>query len=88
MYRTVHWLFDTKNYKDQPMSSHPLLIHIKNRSKEFTQKKNTNPQSSANKMAAEENVNSKTMQDIIKEDYDFHPYHKRKFQGLTAVLII
>ena len=39
-------------------------------------------------MTAEENVSRRTMQVNICEDLDFHPYLKRKVQGLIAAKTI
>lgn len=88
IYRTINRLLDTNSCKDRPRSGRPRTVRTKKCIKRIREKIRRNPQRSANKMAAEENMSRRTMQLILNEDLGFRPYRKRKVQGLTTAQIV
>lgn len=57
-------------------------LRTKDRIKWIREKIRRNPQRSARKLAAEENVNRESMRQLLKYDLGFRTYRKRKLRGL------
>ena len=83
-YKTINRLLETNSCKNRARSNHHRLAHTKEHLKRIV--KDTKKSSTFCKsIAAEENVNNRTVQVILNEDLGFRPYRKRKVQGLTKL---
>ena len=79
---------ETNSCKNRAWPGRRCSVRTKEHIKRIREKIQRNPQCSANKIAAEDNVSHTTGQVILNEDLGFHPYRKRKVQGLTKSQII
>ena len=80
---TINRLFETNSCKDIALPGRHRSTRTKEHIKRIREKIRRNPQQSAHKIDAEENVSRKTMQVVLIKDLGFHPYCKRQVQGLT-----
>ena len=86
MYSTMYLLLDINNCKDRPKSGYLWSVCTKGRIERICEKIRRNPESFANEMGAQENVNRWTMKIIINKDLGILPNWKKKApQGLTSV---
>ena len=69
---------ETNSCKNRARPARPCSARTKEGIKGIHEKIRRNPQRSAIKTDAEENVNRRTVQVILNEDQGFRPYCKRK----------
>ena len=74
---------ETISCKNRAQPGRHCLAHTKERIKRICEKIRRNPQRSANKIAAEENVNRRTLQVILNDYLGFLLYREKKVQCLT-----